>query len=77
MVVKRYDIMKALGPDFEDLVILDIIPARMLQWLEYYEAYTEQIKTGSGKSACIRSIAEEHGITQRTLYKIIAFMETG
>lgn len=77
MVVNRYDIIKALGNDFEDLVILDIIPARMLKWIECYEAYIRKTKTGDSKREAIRSVADEHAITQRTLYKIITFMETG
>ena len=77
MVVNRYEIIKALGNDFEDLVILDIIPAKMLKWLECYEAYIGQMKTCRSKPEGIRSAAEQFGITQRTLYNIITFMETG
>lgn len=77
MVVNRYQIIKALGSDFEDLVILDIVPTKMQSWLECYEDYLTQVVSGAGKKRCMRAVAEEHRIALRTLYKIITFMETG
>lgn len=69
--------MKALGDDLEDLVILDIIPAKVLLWLNLYEACLTKMKKGISRRKCICTIAEENNISSRTLYKIITFMETG
>jgi hypothetical protein len=77
MVVTRYQVIKALGDDFEDLVILDIIPPKIQKWLECYEAYLNRKETNPDKKINMRKLAEEHNIAPRTFYNIVNFMETG
>ncbi|MGV3459909.1 MAG: hypothetical protein ACO1N9_05570 [Flavobacterium sp.] len=77
MVVTRYQIIKALGNDFEDLIILDIVSPKMQSWLECYEAYLKTKQANADKKISMRKLAEERNIALRTLYNIINFMETG
>jgi hypothetical protein len=77
MVVNRYEILKALGDDFENLVILDIISAKMLKWLECYEAYLKCKETSPDKKINMQRLAEDYNIGLRTFYNIITFMESG
>lgn len=77
MVVNRYQIIKALGSDFEDLVILDIITGKMNAWLQFYEEYLINLRTTKNKRISVRNVADENNMSERTLYKIITFMETG
>jgi predicted SpoU family rRNA methylase len=60
--------------DFEELVRAGLISVHLSVWFDIYSDYLEQLKTNK-KRIAILYIADKNKINERTVYKIIDFME--
>ena len=77
----RYETIVSLGDDFMKLMGKNLIPVHILDWKVYYEAYVKELESLQKKHGKIKKtraagiIADNFKISERQLFKIIAFME--
>ena len=77
----RYETLLSLGDSLVKLIGKNIIPVHVLDWKVYYEAYlkeTETLQKTNGKIKKTRAagnVADNYKISERNMFKIIAFME--
>ena len=73
----RFDYIKKAkaNNDFEELVKCGLISVHLKVWFEIYSEYQKELVTNK-KSTAIQFLQDKHQISQRTVYKIIDFMET-
>lgn len=76
----RYETINGMADDFTKLITLGIIPIHIGYWKVYYEEYVKELEDSLKKGRAEKSItadviADKYGITRRTVYNIIAFME--
>ncbi|HYD91578.1 MAG TPA: hypothetical protein VEA37_08855 [Flavobacterium sp.] len=77
----RYETITSLGDEFMKLMGKNLIPVHILDWKVYYEAYLKELDSLQrkyGKLKKIRAagiVADNFNISERQLFKIIAFME--
>ena len=77
----RYETLLSLGDSLIKLIGKNIIPVHVLDWKVYYEAYlkeTEALQKTNGKIKKTRAagnVADNYKISERNMFKIIAFME--
>ncbi|MGQ2984011.1 hypothetical protein [Flavobacterium sp.] len=76
----RYETIRGMGDRLTALVSLGVIPIHIAYWKIYYEEYVKEldagIKSGRAEKSMIADVvADKYGITRRTVYNIIAFME--
>ena len=76
-----YQTILNLGDNLLLLMNKSIIPITVLDYKVYYEAYLQQVEIQSGKDKKIKKIdivstvAENFKVSERLIYKVIAFME--
>lgn len=77
----RYERIIHLGDTFLQLIAQGFVPAHILDWKVYYEAYLTEatmLKTRYGRSKKTRAagnVADTYKISERCMFSIIAFME--
>lgn len=77
----RYETILSLGDDFIKLMGKNIIPVHILDWKVYYEAYLKEkdvLEKTYGKNKKTRAatvVADTFKISERNIFKIIAYME--
>lgn len=77
----RYERIIHLGDTFLQLIAQGFVPAHILDWKVYYEAYLTEaavLKTRYGRSKKTRAagnVADTYKISERYMFTIIAFME--
>lgn len=78
----RYQTITSLGDNLLKLVNKRLIPIHILDWKVYYEAYLAEKESSAksriktNKTQIIYNLAGHFDITERTLYNVIAFMES-
>ena len=81
MAMTRYQTITALGDSFLTLMGKGIIPVHLLDWKVYYEAYVKELSDQRKsfkrvtKSNVAATVALHYNMSERMLFKIIAFME--
>jgi hypothetical protein len=77
----RYESITSLGENFIKLISKGLIPAHILDWKVYYEAYRKEmdaLQKQYGKPKKTRAagnVADSYKISERCMFSIIAFME--
>jgi hypothetical protein len=77
----RYQTITSLGDSFLTLMGKGIIPVHLLDWKVYYEAYLNRLKEERKtfikvrKREVVATVAAHYNISERMLFKVIAFME--
>lgn len=77
----RYQTITNLGDSFLSLMGKGIIPVHLLDWKVYYEAYLTYLKDERKsfikvrKREVVATVAAHYNISERMLFKVIAFME--
>lgn len=77
----RYETITGLGDNFVKLMGKRLIPIHILDWKVYYEAYLKESEVLKAKGKLVKTqaasnVAESYKITERTMFNIIAFMES-
>ena len=78
----RYETINSLGDNFIKLMGKSLIPVHILDWKVYYEAYLKQAdllikEYGKPKKTRAAGItAAMYNISDRSMFSIIAFMES-
>lgn len=79
----RYQTILNLKDDFVKLIAKGIVPVHLLDWKVYYEAYLKEVEDYRQKHGKVRkthvacSVADNYKISERQIYTIISFMESG
>ena len=82
MVMTRYETITALGDDFVKLISKGLVPVHLLDWKVYYEAYLRESEKQRLKHGKVRkthvacTIADDFKISERSIFTVIAFMES-
>jgi hypothetical protein len=77
----RYENIIHLGDTFLKLIAQGFVPAHILDWKVYYEAYLTEagtLKAQYGRAKKTRAagnVADTYKISERCMFSIIAFME--
>ena len=71
----RYETITNLGDNFIKLMGKSLIPIHILDWKVYYEAYLKESESLK-KTQAASNVAESYKISERTMFNIIAFMES-
>jgi len=77
----RYETIVSLGDNFVKLMGKSLIPVHLLDYKVYYEGYLKQAEAifkqyGKPKKTLAAALtAETFGISERSMFTIIAFME--
>ena len=77
----RYETITSLGDEFMKLMGKNLIPVHILDWKVYYEAYLKELDSLQRKYGKLKKtsaagiVADNFNISERQLFKIIAFME--
>ncbi len=78
----RYQTIISLGNELIKLMNKKLIPIHILDWKVYYEAYLSEKESAAksrvktNKTQIIYDLAGRFDITERTMYNVIAFMES-
>ena len=77
----RYETLCRLGNDFPELVAKKLVPAHLLKWKTCYDSYHKIKKKRkkevlTHKTSLAALTAAEHNISERSMFSIIAFMES-
>jgi len=78
----RYETIQQLGEEFITLISKGFIPIHLLDWKVYYEAYLKETDLRKQRQAKVRkthvacAIADEYNISERTMFTVIAFMQS-
>lgn len=78
----RYETIQHLGEEFIMLISKGFIPVHLLDWKVYYEAYLKESALQRTKYGRVRkthvacTIADEFNISERSVFTVIAFMES-
>lgn len=79
--MNRYETIASLGESFINLTGMGLMPVHIMDWKLYYEAFLKEMEyerrhfKRPRKTHAAGCVAEQYGITERTVFKIIAFME--
>lgn len=82
MVMTRYETITNLGDDFVKLISKGLVPVHLLDWKVYYEAYLKEAENYRQKHGKVRkthvacTIADDFKISERSIFTVIAFMES-
>lgn len=80
--MNRYETILNLGETFMKLMGKGLMPVHILDWKVYYEAYLKEMEYQQKnfkkprKTHAAGCAAEQYGITERTMFNVIAFMES-
>ena len=78
----RYETITGLGDDFVKLISKGLVPVHLLDWKVYYEAYLRESEKQRQKHGKVRkthvacTIADDFKISERSIFTVIAFMES-
>lgn len=80
--MNRYETIVSLGENFIKLTGKGLIPIHILDWKVYYESFMKEMDyqkkyfSKPRKTHAVGVVSSQYKITERTMYNIIAFMET-